>query len=103
MSDRYAGKPFLQLLDSYVLDAIGALDARQRATLTGMEPRLAQVYGTGGRWQDIVAAQMKFPVSMPTRIVEIWRAGSEKMREAGQAPDPLAFARQFVDANFDHG
>jgi len=100
MSDRYAGKPFLQLLDSYVLDAIGALDDQQRAALTAMEPRLAQLYETGGRWQDIVSAQMKFPVSMPARIVEIWRAGSEKMREAGQEPTPVVFARQFVDVNF---
>ena len=39
--DRYAGKPFLRLLECYVLAAIGELSDEQQATLRAMEPKLA--------------------------------------------------------------
>lgn len=59
--DRYAGKPFLRLLDSYFLDVIGQLGEAQNAALVAMQPRLAAVYRDQGSWQEIVARQMDFP------------------------------------------
>ena len=38
MSDRYEGKPFIRLVDCYVLDAIGHLDDAQEAQLIEMTP-----------------------------------------------------------------
>ncbi len=59
--DRYAGKPFLRLLECYVLFAIGQLDEHQQETLQHMEPKLADVYNLSGTWLDIVSSQMAFP------------------------------------------
>ena len=100
MTNRYDGKPFLRLLDSYVLWSIGHLDATSAAGLERMEPKLQEVYGQGGTWQEIVARQMDFPDTLPATIEGIWNDGSAKAREQGWAVDPLEFTRQFVDTNF---
>jgi hypothetical protein len=101
MSDRYIGKPFLRLLDSYVLDAIGALDETALAGLASLEPGLRRTYGTTGSWQEIVAAQMQFPEGMPGAIRETWEKGRPRFVEAhGREPDPNEFTRIFVDSNF---
>jgi hypothetical protein len=100
MTSRYVGKPFLRLLDAYVLEAIGHLDAQQADALQAMESRLGAVYGTTGSWQQIVAAQMDFPQDLPAQIRRIWDNGNAKAAALGQAADPLEFTRQFVDTNF---
>lgn len=103
MSDRYEGKPFLRLVDSYVLDAIGALDDANQDWLKAMEPNLRHTYRMNGTWQEIVAEQMKFPDGLPATIREIWEKGSLKFRElSDEEPDPVQFTHEFVDKNFPH-
>ena len=103
MSDLYKAKPFLRLLDSYVLDAIGALDAESDATLTAMEPEFHKLFGATGDWRTIVVRRMQFPDGMAGAIREVWQKGSVKFQAAnGRAPDPVEFTRHFVDTNFPH-
>lgn len=98
--DRYAGKPFLRLLECYVLFAIGQLDERQQETLQRMEPKLADVYNVSGTWLDIVSSQMVFPETLPQQIREIWESNLVKAHERGSPVDPNEFAMAFVDQNF---
>jgi hypothetical protein len=101
VTDRYEGKPFLKLLDSYVLDAIGALDAQTASTLAAMEPTLLQTYGGSGGWRDVVVAQMQFPEGMAGAIREVWEKGRPRFVAAhGREPDPIEFTQVFVDTNF---
>lgn len=101
--DRYAGKPFLRLLECYVLSAIGELDTKQEESLRRMEPKLASVYGAQGSWIEIVSAQMDFPATLPGQIKGIWEKGVSQARQQGLAVDPNEFAMAFVDENFsDH-
>lgn len=103
MSDRYAGKPFLRLLDSYVLDAIGHLDADAQANLTRLEPKFHKAFNTPGDWRTIVETVMKFPTGMPGAIREVWEKGRIKFVEMNkQEPDPAEFTQIFVDNNFPH-
>ena len=103
MSDRYAGKPFLQLVDAYVLDAIGHLDLRNQQVLSEMEPRVRAAYKVEGTWRQIVEQRMGFPPGMPNAIRQVWQAGIAKFEAAnGEPPDPVAFAYHFVDKNFPH-
>jgi hypothetical protein len=103
MSDLYTRKPFLKLLDSYVLDAIGALDAQSDAALTAAEPKFREMFGATGDWRTIVVERMQFPDGMAGAIREVWDKGSVKFRAAqGRDPDPVEFTRQFVDTNFPH-
>jgi hypothetical protein len=98
--DRYSGKPFLRLLECYVLDAIGQLDDRQRETLQRMEPKLSDAYGMNGTWLDIVNAQMDFPKSLPAQIRKAWEKTLTLARQRGTPIDPNEFAMAFIDQNF---
>lgn len=103
MSDRYTGKPFLELLDSYVLDAIGHLDPARDAALRAREPQFHAMFGETGGWREIVVARMQFPPGMPGALAEVWRAGRAKFEQAnGSQPDPAEFVRIFIDTKFPH-
>ena len=103
MSDRYEGKPFLRLLDSYVLDAIGHLDQSARRELTASETDFRKMFGVSGDWHTIVEKRMQFPAGMPAAIREVWDKGAVKFREAnGYEPEPRTFTEHFVDSNFPH-
>ena len=102
IDQRYEGKPFLKLLDSYVLDAIGELSEEQKGALSKMEPKLNEVYEMDGSWQEIVSAQMELPSDLPAKIKSIWEGGASKMRAMGMTPEPWEFTREFVDLNFPH-
>lgn len=103
MSDIYEGKPFLKLLDAYVLDAIGALDADSDATLTAQEPEFHAMFGATGDWRSIVVRRMQFPDGMAGAINEVWTKGRARFIAAqGHEPDPVEFVRTFVDSKFPH-
>ena len=103
MNPRYAGKPFLQLVDCYVLDALGYLDAVSDAKLATMEPKLHREYDVTGHWREIVETRMNLPEGFRGAVLEVWRAGLAKFQAAnGHAPDPFEFTRHFVDRNFPH-
>lgn len=103
MTDRYEGKPFLRLLDCYVMDAIGHLDPEQDVQLTALEPKFREVFGGEGDWREIVEARMKFPDGYQGAVRQVWEKGTARFIEAnGQNPDPAEFTRIFVDSNFPH-
>ncbi|QIG79493.1 hypothetical protein [Stakelama tenebrarum] len=103
MTDRYQGKPFLKLLDSYVLDCIGHLDTTSEAALTAMEPQLRHQLKLEGGWREMVVSQMQFPKGMEGAIREVWEKGKPQFRESqGRDPDPVEFTHVFVDTNFPH-
>ncbi len=97
---RYEGRPFLRLLDCYVMRAIGQLDDAQAQALQAIEPRLAELYGGDGVWHEVVATQMDFPDDIEANIAHVWIAAQAKAQELGIEIDAADFTRQFVDANF---
>ena len=91
MTDRYTGRPFLPLLEGFVLDAIGALDAAEDAALTARDPH----------WRATVVLRMQFPQGMSDAIRQVWESGRKKYVAAnGHDPDPRAFAQHFIDSKF---
>jgi len=98
--ERYSGKPFLRLLECYVLDSINQLDDAQRATLIQMEPKLVNIYKMTGSWSEIVSAQMDFPESLPGQIRDIWSKYLDEAKARGAAVNPNEFAMGFVEQNF---
>ncbi|WP_294258916.1 hypothetical protein [Sphingomonas sp.] len=103
MTDRYTDKPFLKLLDCYVLDAIGHLPPDADAELTSIEPHLHRLFEAEGPWRGIVEDKLGFQDGMQGAILEIWQNGRQKFVEAqGHEPDPGEFTRIFIDTNFPH-
>ena len=98
--DRYKEKPFLRLLECYVLQSINQLTESQNDTLKRMEPKLEETYGMKGSWFDIVSTQMDFPDSLPSQILSIWEKNAASAQSIGREIDPNEFAMAFIDQNF---
>ncbi len=99
-TNRYDGQPFLRLLDSYVLDAIGQLTDQQRSGLSMVEPKLRAVYGASGSWQEIVRNQLELPESFPQSIRSMWERYLSAARSQGLSVHPNEFTERFVAENF---
>ena len=97
---RYDGRPFLRLLESYLLDAIDQLGDEPRASLEAIRPKLAKIFGLDGTWQEIVRAQMEFPESMSEQIRFLWEGYLLHARQHGLSVSPNEFVEQFVNQNF---
>jgi hypothetical protein len=99
VEDRYAGKPFLKLLEAYVLWCIDELTSEQAALLEKMTPDLQRAFKHEGSWHDIVSAQMNFGPGAAESVRENWRNNQQSFRTRGlPAPVPVEFARSFADA-----
>jgi hypothetical protein len=98
--DRYRHKPFLRLLECYVLKAIGELDTQQEQVLERMAPKLSVLYGEVGSWLEIVRLQMDFSANLPWQIRDVWDRTLSQAALKGVVVDPIEFATNFVDENF---
>jgi hypothetical protein len=100
VNDRYDGKPFLRLLECYVLWSIDRLPMEYSEQLEEMTPRLAATYGADGTWQEIVAAQMEFPPGLPDALRGMWERTLANADEQQGEIDSQFWAQQVVDSNF---
>jgi hypothetical protein len=83
--------------------AISALPQEQEALLQQMTPKLQQTWDRKeDHWHDILAAQMRFPATMPDTIREMWQK-NQVIATTNQATLSLVeFAYMFVDQNFSN-
>ena len=100
VKDRYIGKPFLRLLECYILRAIGELSADEEIKLEAMTSELQKVYNSDGSWHEIVAETMAIPESVAIQIGGIWKKNCELAKQNGEILLPQDFAEMFVDHNF---
>ncbi|MBA2309892.1 MAG: hypothetical protein H0W01_11530 [Pseudonocardiales bacterium] len=94
---RYEGKPLLRLIDSYAYWAIGELSDQQERLLEEMTPRLRELYGSSGTWQEIVAKQMEYPDTFPERLRELWEQNQRIAAERNETLPVDVFVTQVVD------
>jgi hypothetical protein len=100
---RYDGKPFLRLLECYVLWAVDELTPEDEQKLLAMTPKLRDVYRRQGSWQEIIAAEMEFPADLPQHIEALWIENKQRAKDSGVELPAEDFARMFVDDNSDSG
>ena len=99
-SPRYEGKPLFRLLEAFVLKCVDQLPNEQLAILVAMQPKLTEIYGVQGSWDQIIAAIMEFPDNMHTLILQTWNQNQEIARANGMTLSGQQFAEMFVDQNF---
>jgi hypothetical protein len=98
-SDRYAGKPLLKLVDSFVLKCIGELEASSEAKLREMEPKLRQVYNCSGTWEEIIMSQLHFSPEIRTAIRDLWLKNQAIAKQHRVTLTPMQFVEMFVEKN----
>jgi hypothetical protein len=96
---RYAGTPFLRLLECYVLWAIGELTPEDEQKLLYMTPKLRGVYNLQGTWHEIIAGQMELPADFPVQINALWNKNKQRAGSMGVELSAENFAQKFVDDN----
>ena len=97
MTSRYEGRPFLRLLECYVLWALSSLSESDRARLEAMTPKLRAPYKRLGTWQEIVAAKMDFPADCAAAIVRNLEDNKKRAAVQGVQLDPQQFAQFMAD------
>ena len=98
---RYEGKPFLRLLECYVMWCAGVLDHEIATRLESMTPQLQATYNASGTWQKIVAEQMQFPPELQSYIHKLWAQNVNATANQTRL-SPEHFAQAIVDENFSH-
>jgi len=87
---RYEGKPWLRLLDCYVLALTGNLAPEMEANVA---QTVKATYGGGTDWKLTLREVVKLPSNLDERILALWRS-----QPVGT--DPLGFALAVSDDNF---
>ena len=98
-ADRYAGKPLLRLVDSFVLKCIGELDSASEAKLREMEPKLQQIYSCSGTWEEIIISQLHFSPDIRTAIRDLWLKNQAIAKQHKATLTPMQFIEMFVEKN----
>jgi len=91
MGGRRDGKPFLRLLECYVLARSARSPPRTKPTFE-MEPKLSRICGTHGGWREAITAATGVPAGMPEAIRERRDRNVEVAESRGERIDPQAFA-----------
>jgi len=96
---RYEGKPFLKLVDSFVLKSIGELDSSQETLLVQLTPRLQTTFGCSGTWEEIVISQLAFPPDIGEKIKVLWGREQTIAEQNDAILSPMQFVEMFVNSN----
>jgi hypothetical protein len=99
-NSRYDGRPFLRLLEVYILWAIGELEPQLAALIDELTPNLQKTYNRGGNWQSIIAAEMSFSDDFPEKLKELWTKNTEIARMNRTTLSAQTFAEMICDENF---
>ncbi len=94
--DRYEQNPMLVLVENFVLDAIGKLDAEKTARLDEI---ICRTFG-GKEWRKTLQAQLDLPPDTPATIAQLWK---QRQAEADVKQEDLTaedFAREMADQLF---
>jgi hypothetical protein len=95
--ERYAGRPLLIVLESYVLDCISALQPDKHALARSVVQR---VWGGGDDWRETVRTQLHLESSLDESLRDMWSRNQELTRQHNQPLTPIQFAKMIVDQNF---
>lgn len=97
--NRYAGKPFLLFVDSFILKAIGELDPVMEAKLEKATPELRKAFSSSGTWEEIVMEQLEYPDAIRGEIQALWARNQATAQEHGGVLEPMQFVELFVAEN----
>lgn len=100
-SERYEGRPMLRLIDAYVLDALGALDAPTAQANAANAAKIASALNVPATtWRDAVEAALQMPPDSADALRAMWEQHVHATIAAGETPDVLSWTHTLVDARF---
>ncbi len=94
--ERYRDKPFLLMLESYILDAIGELPGPMEQLAKNVSGKL---FG-GGDWRRRLREEVGFDTSLNDQVKQLWTENLQIAKEKAAELEPGDFAQALVEANF---
>jgi hypothetical protein len=94
--ERYKDKPFLLMLESYVMDAIGQLPPAMEQLTKSMSRKL---FGAGD-WRTRLREEVGFDKSLDAQLAQLWKENQQIAKEKGATLEAQDFAQALVEANF---
>jgi hypothetical protein len=94
--ERYEKNPMLAVLENYVLDAIGKLEADKAEMLNKM---ICQTFG-GTDWRKVVRDQFDLPRETEENLRAMWKQAQEEAEVEQEDLSAEEFARDVVDELF---
>ncbi|MFK8985931.1 hypothetical protein [Acinetobacter seifertii] len=94
MTNRYVNKPFLRLLELYILWVVKELPKEKNELLIKMEPQLQKTYKSKKKWYEIIADEMELNENFNSEIIEKW----EKIKLYNNNVE--LFSQKIVDTYF---
>lgn len=98
-NDRYHGRPFLILLENYVLSAIGSLVPDKEVLAAAATQR---VCGGSDDWRSTLRDTLHLGDSLDESLRQMWATNQQRAQQAGLTLSPEDFARMIADQNFAH-
>lgn len=93
---RYKNKPFLLMLEAYMLDAIGKLPP----DMENLVKTVSKKFFGKGDWRRLLRHQVGFDASLGNQVKQLWDENTEIAKKKGAELDPADFVQALVEANF---
>jgi hypothetical protein len=93
---RYKDKPFLLMLEAYVLDAIGQLPSHMESLTKTVSGKF---FGAGD-WRKRLREEVGLDKSLNAQLQQLWKENVQIAKEKGVELAPTDFAQALVEANF---
>jgi hypothetical protein len=94
--ERYKDKPFLLMLEAYVLDAIGELPSPMEQLTRTVSGKF---FGAGD-WRKRLREEVGFDKSLNDQLKQLWNENRKIAKGKGAVLTPHDFAQALVEANF---
>jgi hypothetical protein len=94
--ERYKDKPFLLMLEAYVLDAIGELPG----PMEQLTKTVSGKFFGGGDWRKRLREEVGFDRSLNDQLKALWKENLQIAKDKGAELSPHDFAQALVEANF---
>lgn len=95
--ERYEGRPLLILLENYVLDVLGEVDAGKQQSLREMTQK---VFGGGEDWRETLRETLHLDSTTDESLLELWERNQQIAANANISLHPIQFAKMVADTNF---
>jgi hypothetical protein len=99
VTDRYAGRPLLRLVEFYVLDAIGQISENDASRLAAIAPNISAAVGSdAGTWQGAISDALTLPGDFPATLMNDWLTAKAEVAASGGSLAPEVFAAGVADS-----
>lgn len=97
--ERYQGRPFVRLLDLYVLALLDQLSS-EASEVVDQLVRSAFTSEPAEPWTLVLEKELHLPTGLADQIKAMWRGYQAFEQTQGRLANPIDFTRHVVDENF---